>query len=233
MVNWRRSWCQLLPSGVLRETLRSPRWSLVQTLKMGLTMKMKLLAGAASVAMASLLTMNAAQAGVISLNFENIAPYPNDNSVLIEDYYNGGTSSVGTSGPNYGVHFSSNAGVICLNTPGVICSNTLTGRSGPEFGRRRPGIPHRHGGDPRLRRGLLHGLLVRVCRTQYDGGQYPGLQRTRRNRDTAGQHHADFDAEHVLEHLRGCILPVRSGRRELLRCRQIGRIRGCRQLRGI
>lgn len=72
----------------------------------------------------------AAQAGVVVLNFENIAPYPNGNDVAIENYYNGGTSSIGTSGPNYGVSFTSNALVICLNTPGVTCSNTSRGGYG-------------------------------------------------------------------------------------------------------
>ena len=35
----------------------------------------------------------AAGASTIDLTFENIAPYPNNNDVLIENYYNGGTSS--------------------------------------------------------------------------------------------------------------------------------------------
>ena len=64
------------------------------------------------------------------LNFENIAPYPSGNNVAIENYYNGGTSSIGTSGPNYGVAFTSNALVLCLNTPGTTCSNTSRGGYG-------------------------------------------------------------------------------------------------------
>lgn len=78
-----------------------------------------------------LLAAAPALADVIVLNFENIAPYPNNpgtNPVAIENYYNGGTSSAGTSGTNYGVYFGSNALVGCLNTIGVICS--LTSRGG-------------------------------------------------------------------------------------------------------
>jgi len=61
-------------------------------------------------------------AAVVDLTFENIAPYPNGNNVFIENYYNGGTSSIGTSGPNYGVAFPSNALLICLNTLSTIPS---------------------------------------------------------------------------------------------------------------
>jgi len=68
--------------------------------------------------------------GVIDLTFENIAPYPNGNNVSILNYYNGGLSSIGTSGPNYGISFPDNALVICLNTPGVPCSNTSRGGVG-------------------------------------------------------------------------------------------------------
>jgi len=73
-----------------------------------------------------------AMAGVIDLTFENIAPYPycDGSCVQIENYYNGGTSSIGTSGPNYGISFPDNALLICLNTPGVVCSNTSRGGQG-------------------------------------------------------------------------------------------------------
>lgn len=80
-------------------------------------------------------------ADAFTLNFENITTYPNNSNldpVGVENYYNGGTSSTGTSGPNYGVYFSSNALVICLNTVGVICSQASRGGQGDpnsqEFG---------------------------------------------------------------------------------------------------
>ena len=76
------------------------------------------------------LTAGSAMAAVIDLTFENIAPYPNGNNVFIENYYNGGTSSIGTSGTNYGVSFPSNALLICLNTIGTTCSNTSRGGLG-------------------------------------------------------------------------------------------------------
>lgn len=95
-----------------------------------------LVAGAASLALAG-----AANAAVVSLNFEGISPsYPFDNNtVYIQDFYNGGTSSAGTSGTDYGISFGGNALNICLNTPGVSCSNTSRG-----------GI-----GDPASQRGAL------------------------------------------------------------------------------
>lgn len=69
-------------------------------------------------------------AAPIVLNFEDVAPYPNGNNVLIQDYYNGGTSSIGTSGPNLGIGFTDNALLICLNTLGTSCSNTSRGGQG-------------------------------------------------------------------------------------------------------
>lgn len=71
-----------------------------------------------------------ATANVVSLNFEGIAPYPNGNNVHIRDFYNGGTSSAGTTGTNYGVSFGENALLICLNTLATSCSNTSRGGMG-------------------------------------------------------------------------------------------------------
>ena len=70
-----------------------------------------------------------AKAAVISLDFEDIAPYPNDNDVLIQEFYNGGTSSIGTSGPDLGISFG-NALLICLNELSTDCSNTSRGGLG-------------------------------------------------------------------------------------------------------
>ncbi|HPU15679.1 MAG TPA: PEPxxWA-CTERM sorting domain-containing protein [Polymorphobacter sp.] len=71
-----------------------------------------------------------AQAAVVVLDFEGIAPYPNSNNVLIQDYYNGGTASNGNSGTNVGAGFSSNALLICLNSTATYCSNTSRGGIG-------------------------------------------------------------------------------------------------------
>lgn len=72
----------------------------------------------------------------VVLDFEGIAPYPSSSDVQIQDFYNGGTSSAGTSGPNYGVGFSNNALAVCLNTIGTTCSNGSRGGLAPgsEFG---------------------------------------------------------------------------------------------------
>lgn len=90
---------------------------------------MKLLTKVAAIG--SLLFAAQASADVIVLDFENInTSYPHANNVLVQDFYNGGTSSAGTSGTNYGVSFSDNALNICMNTAGVRCSNGSRGGQG-------------------------------------------------------------------------------------------------------
>jgi hypothetical protein len=70
------------------------------------------------------------QAATTVLDFEGVnSTYPSG-FAFVNDFYNGGTSSDGTTGTNYGVSFSSNAQAICLNTPGVFCSNTSRGGLG-------------------------------------------------------------------------------------------------------
>jgi PEP-CTERM motif len=81
-------------------------------------------------ALIAALTATPASATVISLNFEGIAPHPNGNNVLVQNYYNGGTSSNGSSGTNFGVGFSANSLAICLNTLSIVCSNTSRGGIG-------------------------------------------------------------------------------------------------------
>lgn len=78
------------------------------------------------------LEVSPARADVVSLNFEDIgAGYPFSSSTTnILEFYNGGTSSVGTTGTNYGVSFGSNALAICLNSLAVYCSNTSRGGLG-------------------------------------------------------------------------------------------------------
>ena len=84
-----------------------------------------------AVAALGLSVAGATQAEVITLDFENIAPYPNDSTALIQEYYNGGTSSIGTSGTNYGISFSDNSLAICLNSTSEFCSNTSRGGLDP------------------------------------------------------------------------------------------------------
>jgi hypothetical protein len=75
-------------------------------------------------------TVASARAATVDLTFEGIAPYPNGSNVFIQNYYNGGTSSSGTSGTNYGISFSGNALDLCLNSLTVVCSNTSKGGLG-------------------------------------------------------------------------------------------------------
>ncbi len=87
----------------------------------------KILAGVFTLATVS----GSALAGPVVLNFEGInATYPSGGAAAINGFYNGGTSSDGTTGTNYGITFSRNALAICLNTPGVSCSNTSRGGLG-------------------------------------------------------------------------------------------------------
>ena len=77
------------------------------------------------------LGVSAAAASTIVLDFEGInSEYPSSSYAFIQDYYNDGTSSDGTSGTDFGVAFSPNAQAICLNTPGNVCSNTSRGGQG-------------------------------------------------------------------------------------------------------
>lgn len=79
----------------------------------------------------ALVGTSAAFADTVVLNFEGIySTYPSNNVAFIQGFYDGGTSSVGTSGTNYGITFSDNAVAICLNTPGVTCSNISRGGLG-------------------------------------------------------------------------------------------------------
>jgi hypothetical protein len=95
----------------------------------GVTLKFKL--EMAAVAVLALSAAGAAQAAVVSLNFEGInASYPSGYA-FINGFYNGGTSSDGTTGTNYGITFSSNAQAICLNSTTVTCSNTSRGGLAP------------------------------------------------------------------------------------------------------
>jgi len=73
-----------------------------------------------------------AMAGPIILTFEGInATYPSAAPpAAILNFYNGGTSSQGTSGPDYGISFSSNALAVCLNTPGETCTDASRGGLG-------------------------------------------------------------------------------------------------------
>lgn len=91
---------------------------------------MRKIALVSTLALAAAAVASPAQADVITLNFEGIAPHGSETGVQILDYYNGGTSSNATTGTNYGVSFGSNAVVLCLDTPGVNCSNTSRGGFG-------------------------------------------------------------------------------------------------------
>lgn len=70
------------------------------------------------------------QASTIVLDFEGVNKTHPSGFAYVGGFYNGGTSSDGTTGTNYGIEFTANAQAICLNTPGVSCSNTSRGDQG-------------------------------------------------------------------------------------------------------
>jgi hypothetical protein len=61
------------------------------------------------------------------LGFEGVNPTYPSGSAQILNFYDGGLSSAGTSGANFGISFSSNAVAVCLNSTTIICSNASTG----------------------------------------------------------------------------------------------------------
>ena len=82
-------------------------------------------------AVGAVVLSTAASASPITLDFENVAAYPNGNNVFIQNFYNGGTASNGFTGTNYGVSFGSNALLGCLNSTTVFCSNGSRGGLAP------------------------------------------------------------------------------------------------------
>jgi hypothetical protein len=86
-------------------------------------------AGIVTAVATTFIVMPKAQAATITLNFEGIVP--NGAQVTnINNFYNGGNSSGGTSGLNLGVTFSANAQAICLSTLSQACSNASRGGQG-------------------------------------------------------------------------------------------------------
>jgi hypothetical protein len=76
------------------------------------------------------LAATSALAAPVVLSFEGIIPYPAASDVFVQQFYNGGTSSNGSAGTNYGIEFSANALALCLNSADVVCSNSSHGGMG-------------------------------------------------------------------------------------------------------
>ena len=85
-------------------------------------------AGAVAIGLAS-----SAQAKIVDLTFEGVAASYPFSRTKINDFYNGGTSGAGTSGPDYGVTFSRALNAACLNSLTVSsCDRVSKGGLGPE-----------------------------------------------------------------------------------------------------
>lgn len=79
---------------------------------------------------AGLVSMGGTGAGaaVTVLGFEGVnLTYPSATYAKIQNFYDGGTSSVGTSGTNFGISFAGNAVAVCLNALSGSCSNASAG----------------------------------------------------------------------------------------------------------
>lgn len=93
-------------------------------------MKISHLLSMVSACLLSLSMSSYSHAATVVLDFEGVnATYPSG-FAFVNDFYDGGTSSDGTTGTDYGISFTSNAQAICLNTPGISCSNTSRGGLG-------------------------------------------------------------------------------------------------------
>lgn len=67
------------------------------------------------------------EAAAVTLDFETISPTHARLFTRVLAHYDGGAAGNGVVGPDYGVQFSSEAYVLCLNTPGVTCSGASAG----------------------------------------------------------------------------------------------------------
>lgn len=70
----------------------------------------------------------AAVQAVVVLGFERInLVYPSTSAADVQGFYGGGSSSVGSSGTNFGITFGPDAVAVCLNPLGGNCSNASAG----------------------------------------------------------------------------------------------------------
>jgi PEP-CTERM motif len=82
-------------------------------------------------AAATVLCASAANAQVITLDFEGIVAL-NGNITTVGNFYNGGTSGDGTTGVNHGITFSAGAQAICKATQGgPACTGNFDGAPSP------------------------------------------------------------------------------------------------------
>jgi opacity protein-like surface antigen len=89
----------------------------------------KVLAFAAAAAVIAM--TSSAEAAIVDLTFEGVAASYPFALTKINDFYNGGTSGAGTSGPDFGVTFSRGLNAICLDSLTVSCSHVSKGGLGP------------------------------------------------------------------------------------------------------
>ena len=67
----------------------------------------------------------------ITLNFEGVDTNPPTAPIVyFGDFYNGGSSTLGTVGVDYGVTFGNRGALACLNTTTDVCSNVSRGGQG-------------------------------------------------------------------------------------------------------
>jgi len=89
----------------------------------------RLFLGFGAVSLLVIATAMPVQAATV-LDFEGVNNTYPSGFAFVGDFYNGGLSSDGTTGTNFGISFSDNAQAICLNTIGISCSNTSRGGLG-------------------------------------------------------------------------------------------------------
>ncbi len=88
-------------------------------------------AAVASLIACGLVALAPAAQAAITLNFEGVDTNPPSTPIVyLGDFYNGGSSTIGTKGADYGVTFGNRGVLACLNTPGGFCSNVSRGGEG-------------------------------------------------------------------------------------------------------
>jgi hypothetical protein len=92
----------------------------------------KILTFLAAAAVGAIGLASSAHAAIVDLTFEGVAQSYPFSRTKINDFYNGGTSGAGTSGPDYGVTFSRGLNAACLNSLTVSsCDRVSKGGLGP------------------------------------------------------------------------------------------------------
>ena len=121
----------------------------------------------------------ALSAAIVDLTFEGVAASYPFSRTKINDFYNGGMSGAGTSGPDYGVTFSRGLNAACLNSLTVSsCDRVSKGGLGPVDSAGERARIQQHNSSLHGCRGRLHRGSSVQLRDHPSQGQHCPLERT-------------------------------------------------------